>query len=154
MRHILLFLFLLLTLEGAFAQAQDTSQAAGAKIKVRTILVNEPVTVRNHDGQMIHNLEPKDFKITDNGVEQTITHFEVGGDSIALVVLVETSSRIEAMLPDLRKSGSVVSQIVMGPNAEAAVVGFNDTVDKLQDFTSSADSDRENIRTPGRRDFR
>jgi hypothetical protein len=39
---------------------------------------------------MVHNLEPKDFTITDNGLEQTITHFEVGGDSISLVVLVET----------------------------------------------------------------
>jgi VWFA-related protein len=139
MRSILLFLFLLLTLEGGFAWAQDSRQSVAAKIKVRSILVNEPVTVRNHDGQMVHNLEPKNFKITDNGVEQTITHFEVGGDSISLVVLVETSSRIEAMLPDLRKSGSVVSQIVMGPNAEAAVVGFNDSVDRLRDFTSSGD---------------
>jgi VWFA-related protein len=139
MRYIVLLLFFPLTLEGAFAQAQDFNQSAAAKIKVRTILVNEPVTVRNHDGQMVHSLELKDFKITDNGVEQTITHFEVGGDSISLVVLVETSSRIEAMLPDLRKSGSMVSQIVMGPNAEAAVVGFNDTVDRLQDFTNSGD---------------
>lgn len=139
MRSILLLLFSLPTLEGAFVQAQDSGQSVAAKIKVRTILVNEPVTVRNHDGQMVHNLEPKDFKITDNGVEQTITHFEVGGDSISLVVLLETSSRIEAMLLDLRKAGSVVSQIVMGPNAEAAVVGFNDTVDRLQEFTSSGD---------------
>jgi hypothetical protein len=55
-------------------------------------------------------------------------------------VLVETSSRIDALLPDLRKSGGLVSQTVMGPNGEAAVVGFNDSVDKLQDFTSSADA--------------
>jgi hypothetical protein len=128
MKSILLLYFLLVTLEGAYTQAQDTSQSVAAKIKVRTILVNEPVTVRNHDGRMVHNLEPKDFRITDNGLEQTIIHFEVGGDSISLVVLVETSSRIEAEQPDLRKSGSVVSQIVMGPNAETAVVGFNDTV--------------------------
>lgn len=86
---------------------------------------------------IIWNLKISRFK--DNGVEQTITHFELGGDSISLVVLVETSSRIEAALPDLRKSGSVVSQIVMGPNAEAAVVGFNDAVDRLQDFTLSGD---------------
>jgi VWFA-related protein len=137
--RFLLLLFLSLALEDAFAQAQDSSQSMATKIKVRTILVNEPVTVRNHDGQMVHNLEPEDFKITDNGVEQTITHFELGGDSISLVVLVETSSRIAAILPDLRKSGSVVSQIVMGANAEAAVVGFNDNVDRLEDFTSSGD---------------
>lgn len=105
MKSILLLLFLLcevLTVEGVFAQTQDSNQSAAAKIRVRTILVNEPVTVRNHDGQMVHNLEPKDFKVTDNGLEQTITHFEVGGDSISLVVLVETSSRVEAVLPDLR----------------------------------------------------
>jgi von Willebrand factor type A domain len=33
----------------------------------------------------------------------------------------------------------VVSQVVMGPKAETAVVGFNDTLDRLQDFTSSGD---------------
>jgi len=121
-------------------QSQDSGQTSGAKIKVQTILVNEPVTVRNADGRMVHNLALEDFRITDNGVEQTMTHFEVGGDSISLVVLVETSSRIDALLPDLRKSGSIISQVVMGPNAEAAVVSFNDSVDKLQDFTTSGDA--------------
>ena len=129
-----------LAVEVIHAQTQESSQTSAAKIKTQTILVNEPVTVRNADGRMVPNLEPKDFKITDNGVEQIISHFEVGGDSISLVVLVETSSRIDALLPDLRKCGSLASQIVMGPNAEAAVVGFNDSVDKLQDFTSSGDA--------------
>ena len=77
-------------------------------------LVNEPVAVRNAAGRMVHNLEAKDFRITDNGVGQSIIYFEVGGDAISLVVLVETSSRIDLILPDLRKSGSVVSQVVMG----------------------------------------
>lgn len=122
------------------AQTQESKQPSTTKIKIETILVNQPVTVRNVDGQLVHNLEAKDFRITDNGVEQSITHFELGGDAISLVVLVETSSRIDSILPDLRKSGSVVSQIVMGPNAEAAVVGFNDSVDKLQDFTYSGDA--------------
>lgn len=66
MRFLRLLLFLLcevLTLEGAFGQTQDSNQSAAAKIKVRTILVNEAVTVRNHDGRMLHNLEFKDFKI-------------------------------------------------------------------------------------------
>jgi VWFA-related protein len=129
-----------LSVEVIHAQTQESNQTPAAKIKTQTILVNEPVTVRNADGRMVPNLEPKDFKITDNGVEQIISHFEVGGDSISLVVLVETSSRIDALLPDLRKCGSLASQIVMGPNAEAAVVGFNDSVDMLQDFTSSGDA--------------
>ncbi len=107
-----------------------------SEIKVQSILVNEPVTVRDSKGRMVHDLQASDFQITDNGVPQTITHFEVGGDAISLVVLVETSLRIEAMMPKLRRTGVLVTQTVMGPDAEAAVVGFNDKVDKLQDFTA------------------
>jgi VWFA-related protein len=73
-------------------------------------------------------------------VAQKISHFELGGDAVAMVVVVETSSRVEALLPEVRKSGILLTQTVMGPNGEGAVIGFNDSVDKLQDFTSSADA--------------
>jgi len=111
----------------------------GKTIKLHSILVNTPVTVRNAEGEMVHNLEESDFRITDNGVEQRITHFNLGGDPISLVVVVETSSRIEALLPELRKTGILITQAVAGPTGEIAVVGFNDSVDKLQDFTTNAD---------------
>jgi len=88
---------------------------------------------------MVHNLEARDFKVTDNGVAQQISHFDLGGDPISMVILVETSSRIEALLPEIRKTGILFTQTVMGPTGEAAVVGFNDSVDKLQDFTTNAD---------------
>jgi VWFA-related protein len=109
------------------------------KIGVRVALVNTPVTVRDSKGQMVHTLDIKDFHVTDNGVSQKITHFDMGGDPLSLVILVETSSRIAAFLPQMRKSGILFTQTVMGADAEAAVVGFNDSVDKLQDFTSNPD---------------
>jgi VWFA-related protein len=89
---------------------------------------------------MVHTLEVKDFQITDNGVPQQITHFDMGGDPLSLVFLVETSARITPLLPQLNKIGIVLTETVMGPNGEAAVVGFNDSVDKLQDFTTSHDA--------------
>jgi VWFA-related protein len=109
------------------------------KLVVRVSLVNTPVTVRDAKGDMVTNLEMKDFRITDNSVEQKISHFDLGGDPISLVVLLETSSRIDPMLPELRKTGVLLTQTVMGPTGEAAIVGFNDSVDKLQDFTANAD---------------
>jgi len=108
-------------------------------IKLRSILVNTPVTVRNAEGEMVHNLEVSDFRISDNGVEQKITHFNLGGDPISLAVVVETSSRIEALMPELRKTGILLTQAVAGPTGEIAIVGFNDSVDKLLDFTANAD---------------
>jgi len=111
-----------------------------SRVKVQVALVNTPVTVRNSNGEMIHNLEARDFQVTDNGVAQTISHFDLGGDPLSLVILVESSSRIEPMLPEIRKTGIVFAQTVMGPNGEGAVVGFNDSVDKLQDFTTNGDA--------------
>jgi VWFA-related protein len=111
-----------------------------AKLKVRVTLVNMPVTVRNSKGDMVHDLDAKDFRITDNGVEQRISHFDLGGDPVSVLVLIETSSRIEPILPEMRKTGILFTQTVMGPEGEAAVVGFNDGVDKLQDFTSDGDA--------------
>ena len=110
------------------------------KIVTQVSLVNTPATVLDSRGQMVHTLEAKDFQITDNGVPQKITHFDMGGDPLSLVFLVETSARIAPLLPQLNKIGIVLTETVMGPNGEAAVVGFNDSVDKLQDFTTSHDA--------------
>ena len=110
-----------------------------AKVKVQVTLVSMPVTVRDGRGEMVDNLEALDFKITDNGVAQQVSHFDLGGDPISMVILIETSSRIEPLLPQIRKTGILFTQTVMGPTGEAAVVGFNDSVDKLQDFTTNAD---------------
>lgn len=109
-------------------------------IKVQVALVTTPVTVRDSQGRMVHTLEAKDFQVTDNGNVQKVSHFDLGGDPISLVILVETSSRIEPLMPEVRKTGILFTQTVMGLTGEAAVVGFNDSVDKLQDFTSNADT--------------
>jgi VWFA-related protein len=107
-----------------------------ARLKVRVSLVNTPVTVRDAHGQMIHDLDAKNFMVTDNGVTQKITHFDLGSDPLSVVILMETSSRIDSIFPEMRKTGILFTQTVMGPSGEAAVVGFNDSVDKLQDFTA------------------
>jgi VWFA-related protein len=119
---------------------QQVPTNAQAKLKVQVALVNIPVTVRNAKGDMVNDLDAKDFRITDNGVEQKISHFDLGGDPLSLVILIETSSRIEPLLQGMRKTGILFTQTVMGPEGEAAVVGFNDAVDKLQDFTSDSDA--------------
>jgi VWFA-related protein len=141
----------LLLAGNAFAQAPEgpiTPQPGveiqqappGSTFKVQTVLVNTPVTVRDATGEMVHNLEKKDFHVTDNGVEQQISHFDLGSEPISVVVVVETSSRIEAILPQIRRTGTLLTQTVMGPSGEGAVVGFNDEIDKLQDFTTNNDA--------------
>jgi VWFA-related protein len=116
-----------------------------ARLKVRVSLVNTPVTVRNGSGQMIHDLDAKNFAVTDNGVAQKITHFDLGGDPVSVVILMETSERIDSIFPEMRKTGRIFTQAVMGLSGEAAIVGFNDSVDKLQDFTADDEAIEKTI---------
>src|SRR5580693_2283493 len=149
-----LTLSLLLVFAGRYAFAQAPSgpltpkpgsdvqlppKDAKSRLKVQVALVNTPVTVRNSRGEMVNNLEARDFQITDNGAGQQISHFDLGGDPISLAILIETSSRVEALLPEIRKTGILFTQTVSGSTGEAAVVAFNDSVDKLQDFTTNGD---------------
>lgn len=122
------------------AVIQQTPPEALTKLTARVTLVNTPVTVRDDRGRIIHDLDQQDFQITDNGVPQKITHFEVGGDPISVVILVETSSRVDPFLAQLRKTGILFTEQVMGPEAEAAVVGFDDNIKVLQGFTPGHDA--------------
>lgn len=114
-------------------------------IRVRVTEVSAPVTVRNSAGEMVLDLAEKDFHVYDNGKEQKIEHFDLGGDALSIVLVVETSSRIEALLPAVRRTGIVFAQTVMGPTAEAAVVGFDDSVDVAREFTTDADAVEDSI---------
>ncbi len=109
------------------------------EIRVKVDLVTAPVTVRNASGELVLDLAQSDFRIFDNGVEQRIEHFDLGGDPLSVVILLETSSRVEALLPAVRKTGIVFTQTVLGPTGEAAVLGYDDAVERLLPFTADAD---------------
>src|SRR5258708_13106014 len=141
-----MFTLAAVALPGAWAQAPDgpmipqpgvsIQQGPPSPIKIRTVLVNTPVTVRNEKGEMVHDLEESDFRITDNGAPQKITHFNLGGDPISLGVVVETSSRISTILPNILKSGILISQTVTGPTNASANAEFDDELNTLLAFTT------------------
>jgi VWFA-related protein len=118
---------------------QQAPPQKAAELKVSVELVNTPVTARDAHGELVADLSERDFRVFDNGVQQRITHFDVGGDPLTMVVVVENSSRIEDLLPVVRKTGILFTQTVMGPTGEAAVLSVNDSIDKLVDFTNDAD---------------
>ena len=99
-----------------------------AQIKVKVDLVSTPVTVRDKSGEMVMDLEQKDFRVFDNGVEQRVEDYDLGGDPISLVIVAETSSRIEALLPAVRRTGILLTETVLGQTGEAAVVAFDDDI--------------------------
>lgn len=121
------------------------AELAKRAIRSRVNEVIAPVTVLDPKGAMILSLTKDNFHIFDNGVEQQIDHFDLGGDSLSIVFVVETSSHIEPMFPAVKHTGIVFAQAVMGLTAEVAVVGFDDDVDLLQKFTTDIDATQSTI---------
>ncbi len=106
-------------------------------IRVKVDLVTTPVTVRAPEGGMVLDLEARDFRIFDNGVEQKIEHFDLGGAPLSVALVFETSSRVEPLLPALRRTGIIFTQSVLGPAGHAAVLAFDDTPQVLLPFSNN-----------------
>ncbi len=114
---------------------------------MRVDLVSAPVTVRDASGELVLDLSERDFRVFDNGVEQKIEHFDLGGDPLSVVLVVETSSRIEALLPAVRKTGIVFTQTVLGQTGDAAVVSYDDNIETLLPFSSDTDKIEKAVTT-------
>jgi VWFA-related protein len=101
--------------------------------------VSAPVVVRNDKGEIVMDLDQKNFRLFDNGTEQKIDHFDMGSDPISVVLLVETSTRVAPMLPAIQKAGIIFTQNILGEFDEGAVIAFGSSVNRLQDFTDDRD---------------
>jgi VWFA-related protein len=114
-------------------------------IRSRVVEVIAPVAVLDPKGEMVLSLTKDKFHIYDNGVEQKIDHFDLGGDSLSIVFVVETSSHIEPMFPAVKHTGIVFAEAVMGMTAEVAILGYNESVDLLQKFSTDPDRTQSTI---------
>jgi VWFA-related protein len=108
-------------------------------------LVNAPVVVHDAKGELVLNLQKNDFRVLDNGIEQSVDSFDLGGDPISAVLIFETSARIAPLLPAVRKAAIVFTQTIIGPSGDAAVLGYNDEVNRLLPFTASHDQIEKTI---------
>jgi VWFA-related protein len=109
-------------------------------IQVKVDLVNTPVVATDGSGKLVVDLIESDFRVYDNGVEQKIEDFGMGGAPLSVAIVVESSSRVEALLPEIRRTGILFTQEVLGANGDATVIGYDDQVERLLGFTSDHDA--------------
>ena len=102
-------------------------------------VVTVPVTVTDPSGDFVTDLDVKDFTVLDNGVAQEIESFELSLEPLSIAILVETSSRVASLLPEVRNTGILFTQLIVGETGEAAVISFDNELRLLQDFTGDAE---------------
>lgn len=107
--------------------------------QVEVQVVTVPVTVTDRDNHFVTDLNPTDFRIVDNGAEQRIENFELSAEPLSLAVVVQTSTRVEKALEEIRRSGILLTQLILGESGEAAILTFDNEVRIAQDFTKDPD---------------
>jgi hypothetical protein len=93
--------------------------------------------VTDRGGNIIDGIQPSQFHLFDNGKEQNI-QVDVSFEPISLVVAIEKSARVEAILPQIKHLGTLLP-LVSGDHGEVAILAFDHRLDLVQDFTPDTD---------------
>jgi VWFA-related protein len=99
----------------------------GDVVKVNTSVVTVPVSVLDRQGRFVPNLKRDDFRIFDNGVEQSIAYFEPAEKPFTVALLLDTSASTHFHLQEIREAAIAFAK-QLRPQDRMLVVTFNDEV--------------------------
>ena len=123
--------------DGSATGSDDQYQAPPFQIEIQDVTV--PVTVTNSAGEFVSDLNPNEIKIIDNGAPQQVENFELSWEPVSMVIVAETSTRVQDQLAEIGRSGILFTQLILGESGEAAVITFGRDINLTQDFTTNAD---------------
>lgn len=115
------------------AQEQDPIFTTGTRE------VMAPTTVLDKDGAYINGVKAEEFRLYDNDKLQQIRVDETYAP-LSVVVAIQSDSKVEAVLPRLKRIGTMLQSLVAGETGEVAILAFDHRMMNLTDgFTSDAD---------------
>jgi Ca-activated chloride channel family protein len=105
-------------------------------ISVSTTEVLLPVTVRDRSGRLVTDLTRKDFRVFENGVEQTLSELSLRQVPVDVVLMIDASSSAAKNLDDFRLAAEGFAAHLDAED-RISLIQFDDRVALLQDWTRS-----------------
>jgi VWFA-related protein len=105
-------------------------------ISVNTTEILLPVTVRDRSGVLVSNLTRKDFRIFEDGVEQSLSDLSLRNVPVDVALIVDASSSVAENLEDFRKAAEGFAAH-LATDDRVSLIQFDDRVVMLQDWTGS-----------------
>ena len=118
------------------AQAQQSQDDEVLRVNTDLVVVN--VTVTDASGKYARGLQRADFKLIEDGREQTISDFSAEETPFAAVVLLDFSGSMETRV-SLARSAAIHFLDGLRDEDVAAVYSFDSKIEQLQDFSPSRD---------------
>src|SRR5271157_4038733 len=117
---------------------ESTPPAKSSTIKTTVELVNVPLTALNKRGQPVIDLNKEDFQVFEDGVEQTITHFDRETSTpLRIGLILDTSNTARRQLSYEKEAASeFVFQVLRngGTKNRVFLQTFDASSSIIQDF--------------------
>jgi Ca-activated chloride channel family protein len=120
--------------------AQTRPRQDDEVVRVNSELVVLNVTVTDKRGAYVHGLKRADFKVFEDGREQTITGFGEEETPYAAALLLDISGSMEGRI-SLARSAAIRFLDGLRPEDNVAVYSFHTAVKQVQDFAYTRDLD-------------
>jgi Ca-activated chloride channel family protein len=125
------------------ARAQQQTQPPAFRAGVDVVSLN--VTVTDLETRFVTDLEPGEFRVYEDGVQQEINFFTRTQLPIALALLIDTSASMDEEMATAQEAAIGFSQR-LGPDDLGEIIDFDSRVDVLQGFTNDIDQLESAIR--------
>jgi VWFA-related protein len=119
------------------APADNPSVAGQARIRVPVNQVIVPVTVKDHNGNLVADLAKDEFRLFEDNVEQRIAYFSNDPFPLSMVILIDNDLKIK----DAEEVAASLRAIVAGisNSDEAYIARFDQFFHEGKGFTSDQD---------------
>ena len=119
---------------------QDTRERQqGYTIGVNVDLVVVHTTVLDKSGHFVSGLKKEDFRIYEDGIAQTISLFSQEDVPVSLGIVIDTSGSMRNKIDNVNKAALAFIK-ASNPQDEVFLIGFNDQVELLEDYTSDLEA--------------
>ncbi len=139
----IIFAFCLLSID-VYPQNADVNssnspvQNGSYTIGVNVDLVLMYASVFDKNGHFVAGLKGENFKLYEDGVEQKIESFAQDDVPVSIGILMDLSGSMRPKREQVDRAAEAFIR-ASNPQDEVFLVGFNDEVELLQDFTSDVD---------------
>jgi Ca-activated chloride channel homolog len=117
----------------------------GDVVRVSTSLVSVPVSVMDRAGKYVPNLQQRDFRIFEDGVEQQVAYFASVEKPFTVALVIDTSGSTRFKMDEIQDAAlAFVDQL--RPDDRVMVVSFNDDIKVLAEPTNDRYVLRDAIR--------
>jgi len=110
-------------------------------LKVGVDLVNVLFTVTDGKGRLIPDLGPRDFTVEEDGRKQDILNFARENElPLTIALLIDTSPSVRSVFNEEKVTAVNFLRNVMRPSDLALVIGFDQSVTLVQDYSEDMNS--------------